>query len=212
MIKKFTSHLALLILLLVSAGCAMNTVYDLNPEVSVGSLGDVAVLIEDARPHDEKKKSYGSMIIGTSNYGIWTLGDESFAPAPIEALRQRVMQAASQQDMRMDRVAIKVHHLVVQDNQQAAMLRQGSADLGPLGVAIAETIHGQKFELEYDKSRPFVILFFKADVTIDGGTRTVSFSKARNYSSNIDHEGRAEATRNTVETFFDTVGEIVLGG
>ena len=212
MTKKLMHAILVFPLLLVLAGCAMNSVYDLNSDVAVGSLGGVSVAIEDSRPEQEKKKSYGSMIIGSSNYGIWTLGDESFSPAPVDALRQRVMQAAAQDGHGAKQLSIKVHNLVVQDNQQAYLLREGSGSLGPLGVVIAETIHGQKFEMDYDKSKPFVILFFRADVTIDGITRSVSYSKASNYSSNVDHEGRDQATRKTVGGFFDEIGGIVLGG
>ncbi len=198
-------------LLVSMSGCAMKTVYDIDSSVTVGSLGGASLVVEDNRPQEEKEKSYGSILLTSSNYGIWTLGDESFKPAPIEALRQRVMKSAAARKAKPGTIKVDVRHLIVQDNQQAYLLRDGSSSLGPLGVAIAEALHGKAFEMDYDKTKPFVIAFFQAEVTIDGHTRSITLTKANNYSSNVDTEGRAVATRKTVDDFFGQVGDAVVG-
>jgi len=193
-----------------TTGCAMKSVYDIGPDKVLGSLGGVSVIVEDSRPMNEKEQSYGSFIIGSSDYGIWTLGDKSFTPSPMEVLRQRVLESVSQKSDKPSSIKINVQHLVIQDNQQAYLLKDGSASLGPLGIAIAEAMHGQKFEFDYDKTLPFVVAFLEAEVVVDGAVRKITLSKANNYSSNVDAEGRDKATRKTASEFFGELGIVLV--
>jgi len=87
------------------------------------------------------------------------------------------------------------------------MLAEGSTQLGPLGVAIAETMHGKKFELQYDKTKPFVLGFIEADVTMtfsNGKTRKKSLSayKAENFTHHMNVEGRMDAASKTITALY----------
>lgn len=205
------AFLRLLLLLSVVAlsSCAAPSAYDIGPKVSIGSLGSSAVvIIDDRRPEADKRHSYGSFLIGAKDYGIWTLGDESFTPPMMEAVRLSAMHAAARRNPAPQRIELVVERLIVQDNQQAAHLSEGGAGLGPLGVMIAEAMHGQSFERDFQKTRPFVIAFFRGKVTVDGHTRDVAVVKATNYRHPVaDVEGRRVATTRTMEAFLDALGE-----
>lgn len=208
--NRYAKSLLVCVLSIWLSGCAMQTVYDIGPDKSIGSLGGISLQINDNRPPEEKEKSYGSLLVSSSKYGIWTLGDESFKPAPSEVLRQRVLESAAKMPIKPKSIKIDVQHLVIQDNQQAHHLRTGSNSLGPLGIAIAETFHGKKFEMDHNKTLPFVSAFFQAQVEIDGISKNTTLTKTNNYRNPMSPEDRSAATRKTVDEFFAELGTILF--
>lgn len=193
--------------ILVLAGCGGNQPYLIKQEATQGSVGSkTLVVIDDQRPETDINFSYGSMLVFKDNYGIWTLGDKQFAPELPELLQQTLHTELSQWATQPDKVSIRLQRLIIQSNHQADLLQSVSTNgsLGPLGVLIAETMHGKEFELDYDKTRPFVVGLIKAEVQIESADKTESrnlfLSKIENFPHHMDFQGREKAAINVAKS------------
>lgn len=195
---------ALLIGSIVLHGCAQPKIV-VTDEVSTGSQGNHAtILLEDVRPEADKNYTIGSVLVFKEDYGIWTLGDEMFSPNALELLKKYVNSETSKWNPQPSAINIKLKRLKFEANHQADLLDSSSNQLGPLGVAIAESMHGKTFERDYDKTRPFVLGFIDADVKIsfpDGKVvnKSLSAYKAENFSSHVDVKGRQTAAAKTIK-------------
>ncbi len=190
-------------------GCAQPKIV-INDDISAGSMGNNAtIVIEDTRPTTDKEFTVGSFMVFNDDYGIWTLGDEMFVPTTLELLKKHINHATSKWTTQPKEIKLELKRLKFESNHQAELLLEGSAQLGPLGVAIAESMHGKKFETDFDKTKPFVLGFIEADVTMtfaNGKTKKKSLSayKAVNFRSHMDVEGRMEAASKTVKALYST--------
>ena len=108
--------------------------------------------------------------------------------------------------------SLKLKRLKFDSNHKAELLKHGSSQLGPLGVVIAESMTGKKFEMEYEQTNPVFLGFIEADVIMtfaDGKTRKKSLSayKAVNSSSHMNVEGRMNAASPTIKALYSSFAE-----
>jgi len=206
---KPLSLVLILFYTLTLLGCAQPKIV-INDDISAGSMGNNAtIVIEDTRPDTDKEYTVGSFMVFNDDYGIWTLGDEMFVPTTLELLKKHINHATSKWKVQPKEIKLNLKRLKFESNHQAQLLQEGSAQLGPLGVAIAESMHGKEFEMDFDKTKPFVLGFIEADVTMtfaNGKTKKKSLSayKAENFSHHMDVEGRMEAATNTIKALYST--------
>lgn len=204
---KSISLLLILLGTLNLFGCAQPKIV-IKDDISIGSAGNNAtIIIEDIRPQTDKDYTIGSIMLFNDDYGIWTLGDDMFTPTAIELLKKYINHSTSQWKNQPKEIKLLLKRLKFEANHQASMLKEGSSQLGPLGVAIAETMHGKQFEMQYDKTKPFVIGFIEADVIMtfsNGKTRKRSLSayKAENFSHHTNVEGRMNAASKTIKALY----------
>ena len=190
-------------------GCAQPKIV-IKDDITIGNAGNNAtIIVEDIRPQTDKEYSIGSMMVFSDVYGIWTLGDDMFTPTTVELLKKHINYTTSRWKHQPREIKIKLKRLKFEANHQASMLAEGSAQLGPLGVVIAEKMHGKKFELQYDKTIPFVLGHIDADVTMifaNGKKRNKSISafKAENFSHHMNVQGRMDAASKTIKELYST--------
>ena len=206
---KLVSHTLILLWSLTLFGCAQPKIV-IKDDISIGSVGNNAsIIIEDIRPQTDKEYTIGSIMVFNDDYGIWTLGDDMFEPTTLELLKKHINHATSKWEKQPKEIKLKLKRLKFEANHQASMLKEGSAQLGPLGIVIAEKMHGKKFEMQYDKTKPFVLGFIEADVIMtfsNGKTRKKSLSayKAENFSHHMNVEGRMNAASKTIKELYDS--------
>ena len=92
-----------------------------------------------------------------------------------------------------------------------------SGGIGPLGVLIAENLHGKEFELDYDKTRPFVVGYVQAtvDLTFDNNKKIkkqISISKIENLPNYMDAKGRELAAISVANQVIDSFAENLGNG
>lgn len=205
--QRLSLKLTILILAIQLIGCSQPRIV-IKDEISFGSLGSQAsIIIEDRRPQSDKKYSIGSILVTSDEYGIWTLGDDMFEPSTLDILKNYVNRETLTWRKKPNEIKIILKRLRLEANHQADMLKSSSTQLGPLGVAIAESMHGKKFEMNYDKTRPFVLGYLDADVIIDfsnvkGVKKSISAYKAENFSSHVDVEGRMAAAEAVLKALY----------
>ena len=209
MFLKFFSLPVIVFILLNLSACAQPKII-IEDEISIGSMGNKAtIIIDDVRPETDKEFTIGSIMVFSDDYGIWTLGDDMFTPTTIELLKKYINHQTSRWKNQPTVIKLKLKRLKFESNHQADLLAEGSSQLGPLGVVIAETMHGKEFEMQYDKTRPFVLGFIEADVQMNfsnGKTikKSLSAYKAENFSSHMDVEGRMKAATITIQSLYST--------
>ena len=207
-INRIITTLILFSAIFLSA-CSQPKIH-VKDDISIGSIGNNAtIIIDDARPQSDKDYSIGSMMVYSENYGIWTLGDEMFVPNTIELLKKHINYTTSKWKDQPRSINIKLKRLKFEANHQADLLVAGSSQLGPLGKSIAEAMHGKKFEMNYDKTRPYVLGYIDADVvmTFSNGAvkkRALSAYKAENFSSHMDAQGRQTAATKAITALYST--------
>lgn len=205
-------QLILVITLVILSGCSVNKPYIIKEASTYGSIGsESTITIIDKRPSDDKAFSFGSMMVFKSNYGVWTLGDEQFSPNLINLLKMKLHKDFSNNAVQPKLVALTLERMIIQSNHQADLLQSTSTSggIGPLGVLIAESMHGKKFELDYDKTRPFVIGLIKAQVKLSYSSgkvveENIMVSKVENFSNHMDAEGREKAALSVASSLVDS--------
>lgn len=200
--------IALTFTISIMAACAQPKII-VKDDFSRGSVPSTTFAITDERPSTDKDYSMGSLLVSSDKYGIWTLGDEMFQPPVPILLRNVLDKDISNWKHKPVSIDIKLKRLKFEANHQADLLASSSTQLGPLGVAIAESLHGKKFEMSYDKTRPFVLGFIDADVKVRYGdreteTKSLSVYKAENFSYHMDVQGRMDAARKVLIDLFGT--------
>ncbi|UTW05182.1 hypothetical protein KDX31_09420 [Amphritea atlantica] len=205
-------YLWVVLLVSIVTGCSANKPYVIDETSSYGSDGSASTItIVDDRPSNDKEFSYGSFMVFNSDYGIWTLGDEQFSPNLVDLIKLDVHKKLSKLSIQPESVEITFERMIVQANHQADMLQSSSTSggIGPLGVLIAEAMHGKEFELDYDKTRPFVIGLIKAKVksTYPSGkdvVKNITVSKAENLLNHMDSAGREKAAISVATNLTDS--------
>lgn len=212
MIIKSLRLIGVVYLAFTLQACMSTQAFVVEDAVTVGSIGSkTAVNIIDERPITDREHSFGSFLVTSSEYGVWTLGDDHFSPKLPELLQIRLHREIVNWSTQPETVTINLERMIVQSNQQADLLQgvSTSGSLGPLGVAIAELMHGKEFELDYDKSRPFVLGLIDAELTFtftDGSVqkKKVSTSKIENFSNHMDVPGREKAAVSVVDQLMNS--------
>jgi len=180
-------------------GCAPPT-YVVDESISSGSLGSkTTIIIDDMRPDSDKSRSIGSLLVTSDEYGIWTIGDKQFSPPILDLLKNNIVRTTSRQKNQPKTIKVKLKRLIIQANHQADLLQSVSSTQTPLAVAIAESMHGKKFEMNINKTKPYIIGFIDSDVEIyynekNKRTKKLSLSKASNFRSHVDEEGRKKSS------------------
>jgi hypothetical protein len=179
----------------------------INDDITRESVASTTLSINDERPDTDKEYSIGSLLISSDLYGIWTLGDDMFEPPVLTLLRGAINKEITSWNTKPVSVSIKLKRLKFEANHQADLLAKTSAQFGLLGVVLAEGMHGKKFEMQLDKTRPFVLGYIDATVTLNYKnrkpvTRSLSVYKADNFSGHMNVAGRmASATKVLKELF-----------
>lgn len=211
-IMSFIRVLVILPLLLMLQACMATKAFVVEDPVTVGSIGSkTAINVIDERPKSDREHSFGSFLVTSSEYGVWTLGDDHFAPSLLELLQIRTHREIVNWPDQPKQLTIKLKRLIVQSNQQADLLQSVSTNgsLGPLGVAIAEVMHGKEFELDFDKTRPFVLGLIDAELIIENATgqkteKRIATSKIENFAHHMDVPGRETAAVSVVDQMMDS--------
>lgn len=196
-------------------GCAPPA-YVISDAKTSGSLGsNTTITIEDMRPESDKEHSIGSLLVTSSDYGIWTLGDKQFQPPLPELLKKTISSTAAMQKIQPKSITIKLKRMIVQANHQADLLQSVSSTQTPLAVAIAETMHGKDFEMDISKTRPYILGFIDSVVTVQYAgkkpySKNLSLSKAENFSSHVDEEGRKKASIHVVTSLMEGFSKAIF--
>lgn len=213
--KYYQLNVLFLLSFVVLVGCAPPA-YVIDDAVSSGSLGSkTTIIVDDQRPDSDKERSIGSLLVTSDDYGIWTLGDKQFQPPLVDALKNSMLKRASIKSKPPKSVTITLKRLIINSNHQADLLQSVSSSQTPLAVAIAEAMHGKKFEMDIDKTRPYVIGFVDAEVKLMYGsgktyTKKLSLSKAENFSSHVDEAGRKKASIMVVRELMNEFAKSII--
>lgn len=203
-------RLSVISLVLFLSACATPPVFNIGSgSTPQGAHSQTKVIISDKRPESDKSNSIGSFFVGSADYGILTLGDESFSPNTLEALRLSVLQSASAlKDRAPQQIDIKIERMIIQENRKQLFLEQGSR-----GFLLAEVI-GEKLSgvvIDYAKRDPFFIATFQGTTTIDGTTRNISISKESiPYEANVN-SAREKTIKATLGVFLQVISAQIIG-
>lgn len=213
--KRYLLNYLFVLSMIGLVGCAPPA-YVIDDAVSSGSLGSkTTVIVDDQRPESDKERSIGSLMVTSDDYGIWTLGDNQFQPPVLDVLKNSLLKRASTKSKPPKTVTIKLKRLIINANHQADLLQSVSRSQTPLAVAIAESMHGKKFEMDIDKTRPYAIGFIDTEVKLTYGsgksyTKKLSLSKAENFSSHVDEAGRKKASIIVVRELMNEFAKSVI--
>ena len=206
------SAVCLALISLALGACVTKPTYSIDSEAPLrGTVSDTAIAVIDKRPAKDRESSMGSLLITSDSYGIYTLGDERFVPAPLTALSQRLQRATATWPSRPQSITVTVNRFNTQNNAQAAM-RHGamnSTGLTSLGMDIGELILGKMREQNVDMRKPFVLCIIEASADSrwnDGRSepRKISVIKAQNYDENAG-AGQGKIIAATVSSALDSV-------
>lgn len=208
------STLPVLLILSILTACAQPKIV-VQEDTTIGSMPNTVITINDIRPETDKEYTIGSIMVYNSDYGIWTLGDDMFEPPVLNLLRRHINREVTKWKTTPSSIAIKLKRLKFEANHQADLLATSSTQLGPLGVVIAEAMHGKEFETDLSKTEPFVLGFIDAEVKVSYGnkpSKSISLStyKAENFSSHMNVEGRMEAARNVLNQLFSNFASSMI--
>lgn len=118
-------HVLLLPLLLSLGACApVVTKFDM-----AGTDGSVSVPVTDLRPTIEKQSEIFSLMITSSEYGLYRKGDATLDPPLTQVFRRRAFEKLGADAMK----DVTIHHMVVYLNLQSE-LRRGAIGAGFGGV------------------------------------------------------------------------------
>lgn len=205
-INKYSKLLFTLFFVVLSTACTQPKIV-IKDDHATGRPAGSSLSINDQRPDSDKEYSIGSLLVTSDVYGIWTLGDDMFEPPVPMLLRRSIYKEIAKWNKKPVAINLKLKRLKFEANHQADMLASTSTQLGPLGVAIAESMHGKKFEMGIDKTRPYVLGFIDADVELKykngkAVKKALHSYKAEGFSSHMDVEGRQAAATKVVNELF----------
>lgn len=213
MFHKITKFVLFTLVIISLNACATRPTYNIGIQATANkSASNATTTIIDKRPTDDRESSMGSMIVTSSNYGIYTLGDERFVPAPITALNQRLQNTISTSPTHPQSITVTVNRFNIQLNIQAAARHSAvtSAGLTSLGMDLSELIMGKLREQNVDLRKPFVLCVFEATADIEWNKarhepRKVSVIKAQNYDELTPQDKVGQIVTATVAKTLDAV-------
>jgi len=139
---------------LITSGCAGSRKYAYNhqspPQV-------VTCSILDSRPEQEKKGETLSVLVTSSNYGIYRIGDSQLVPDRITFLRDKLGSAAIE---KLQGKAVKVTHFEIFNNMQS-YLRSVSA-FGGIGGLVGGLIYAGVVD------NPDAFVDVNLEISVDG--------------------------------------------
>ncbi len=205
--------LLLTIITLALGACVTKPTYTIDSEAPLrGTVSDTTIAVIDKRPANDRESSFGSLLITSNSYGIFTLGDERFVPAPLAAFTQRLQRATATWPSRPQSITVTVNRFNTQNNVQAAM-RHGamsSTGLTSLGMDLGEFMLGKMREQNIDMRKPFVLCIIEAsaDNRWSSGRsepRKISVIKAQNYDEAASEDQKGKIIAATVTSAVDAV-------
>lgn len=175
---------------LALGACVAKPTYVIDSQAPLrGTVSNTAIVVVDKRPANDRESSMGSLLITSSSYGIFTLGDERFVPVPVAAFSQRLQRASATWPSRPQSITLTVNRFSTQNNMQAAMRHSAitSTSLTSLGMDLGELMLGKMREQNIDMRKPFVICVIEANAEMSWGDgrrepRKISVIKAQNYN------------------------------
>ena len=198
---------------LALGACVTKPTYTIDSGAPLrGTVSDTAIANIDKRPANDRESSIGSLLITSDRYGIHTLGDERFVPAPLVAFTQRLQRATATWPSRPQSITVTVNRFNTQNNMQVAM-RHGamnSTGLTSLGMDLGEFILGKMREQNIDMRKPFILCMIEASVDshYPGGRsepRKISVIKAQNYDETAGADPQSKIIAATVTSALDAV-------
>ena len=210
------SAVCLALISLALGACVAKPTYIIDSEAPLrGTVSDTAIAVVDKRPAKDRESNFGSLLITSDSYGILTLGDERFVPAPLTALTQRLQRATATWPSRPQSITVTVNRFNTQNNAQAAM-RHGamnSTGLTSLGMDLGELMLGKMREQNVDMRKPFVLCIIEASAESRSRDdrsepRKISVIKAQNYDENAgasQSQGQDQIIAATISSALDAV-------
>lgn len=195
--------------------CVTKPTYIIDTQTPLrGTVSNTAIAVVDKRPANDRESSMGSLLISSSNYGIYILGDERFLPAPVTALSQRLQRATAGWPSRPQSITLTLNRFNIQNNIQAAARHSAatsaatSAGLTSLGMDLGELILGKMREQNIDMRKPFVLCVMEAnaDMLWSNGRREprkISVIKAQNYDEMAPQDQIGKIIAATVSSALD---------
>jgi hypothetical protein len=209
--RSASAAFVLALISLAPSACVTKPTYVIDSQATPrGTVSDTAIAVVDKRPADDRESSAGSLLVTSSSYGVHTLGDERFVPAPLTTLSQRLQRATAAWPTRPQSLTLTVDRLNIQNNAQAAMRHSAitSAGLTSLGMDVGEAILGKMREQNIDMRKPFVLCYVEANVDIRwkdrrNESRKFSVIKAQNYDEMATQDQIGKTIAATVSSALD---------
>lgn len=210
--NSIATAVLLALVTLALGACVAKPVYTIDTALPLrGTVSDTTIAVIDKRPAQDRESSMGSLLITSSSYGIFTLGDERFDPAPVAALTQRLQRASATWPERPQTITLTLKRFNTQHNMQVAMRHgaMGSTGLTSLGMDLGEALLGKMREQNIDMRKPIVLCVIEASADIrwrDGRSepRTVTVTKAQNYNEGTAQDQIGKTIAATVASALDT--------
>lgn len=208
--NRFAYATFLFVSLFLSA-CITKPSYIIDSQAPLrGTISDTAVAIVDKRPDKDRESSIGSVLVTSSSFGIHTLGDERFVPAPLTAFSQKLQRSTATWPARPKSITLTVNRLNIQNNVQASARHSAisSSGLTSLGMDLGELMLGKMREQNIDQRKPFILCVIDANAEIlasNGSreTRKINVVKAQNYDERTTQEQMNKVIEATVSSALD---------
>lgn len=109
-----------------------------------GTDNSTSVQITDLRPATEKESKIFSLLITSSEYGIYRKGDQTLDPPMTQIFRRMAYDKLGAG--RAEPVSISIYHMVVYENRKSELRRgvAGGEIGGIIGAAVAAHINAEK--------------------------------------------------------------------
>lgn len=204
------SAAALLVSFFLSA-CITKPSYVIDSQAPLrGTISDTAIAIVDKRPDKDRESSVGSVLVTSSSFGIHTIGDERFVPAPLTALSQKLQRSTTTWPARPKSITLTVNRLNIQNNVQVSARHSAisSSGLTSLGMDLGELMLGKMREQNIDQRKPFILCLIDANAEIlaSNGSREnrkINVVKAQNYEERTTQEQMNKVIESTVSSAMD---------
>jgi len=209
--RSVTAAICLALVSLALNACVTKPTYTIDSQAPLrGTVSDTAIAVVDKRPANDRESSIGSLLVTSDSYGIYTLGDERFVPAPLTALSQRLQRTTAASPARPQSITLTVNRFNIQHNAQAAMRHSAisSSGLTSLGMAVGEAVLGKMREQNIDMRKPFVLCYIEANADIRWSNgrsdpRKITVTKAQNFAEATSQDELGKITAATVSSALD---------
>lgn len=205
------AYAAILLSSSILSACITKPSYVIDSQAPLrGTVSDTAIAIVDKRPDKDRESSIGSVLVTSSSFGIHTIGDERFVPAPLTAFSQKLQRSTATWPARPKSITLTVNRLNIQNNVQASARHSAisSSGLTSLGMDFGELMLGKMREQNIDQRKPFILCVIdaNAEVLASNGSREnrkINVVKAQNYEERTTQEQMNKVIEATVSSALD---------
>lgn len=206
-----SASVAFLLMSLFLSGCITKPSYVIDSQAPLrGTISDTAIAVVDKRPDKDRESSIGSVLVTSSSFGIHTIGDERFVPAPLTAFSQKLQRSTATWPARPKSITLTVNRLNIQNNVQVSARHSAvtSSGLTSLGMDLGELMLGKMREQNIDQRKPFILCVIDANAEILGNNgsreaRKINVVKAQNYDERTTQEKMNKVIEATVSSALD---------